>query len=327
MINMLKSIIMCLVILCFVACTSTDKFTQKESCLLLEVNLSKEDADKQIIDNILLNDNTLNDEDKNSIKLVYDEKNLNSLHTFEIIVNKNDTEILKMNIKMQDTTKPKIEISKKEIPYGSDVKDFIKVSDNYDDEEILLKALEIEGYNAKESGKQNIRIKLKDRALNIAELKVGIIVKDEDNESDNSTLNSTQKLQSNSSTYNSGNGASAGSGSSGSTTTGSGYFDANGNPISKEQYEQLINAANKPSEPEYACPTVPHHIEGNVEIWEGDPNFPCDYIFMGSIGNGGLYNTYNEAEAALMKLGLTAQNNPVGSVHYNDGTIKYTFSY
>lgn len=58
----------------------------------------------------------------------------------------------------------------------------------------------------------------------------------------------------------------------------------------------------------------------------GDPNSPCDFT-PNTVGNGGLYDSMEEAEDVLIALGFNAQSNAIGAVNYNDGIVKYTFSY
>lgn len=329
----MKKILVCYttaLLLLITGCSNSVNYTQKETPLVLEVNQSKADADKQMLEGILKNDETLKEEDKESLTLVYDGEKLKSLNTFEVVVhNIENAEILKIKVETKDTTKPIIELSEKEVEFGTDIKKLVKVSDNYDDEETVSKTLKIDGYNAETSGKQEITIQVEDSSKNQAELKIEVIVKEEEQTEDTSTQNSTYQGNTNSYTANSGSSSSGGNGSSSNSGGPSGgrYYDANGNEITAEEYYKMIEESTKPAVPNYACPSVPHHMEGNVEVWEGDPDLPCDYIFAGHVGNGGLFNTYDEAFNALISVGGNAQDNPIGTVRYNDGTVKYSFDY
>lgn len=314
--------------LCSVVACSGNTYTLTQQELSLEVNTYTVE-DEKISDDIQLfnaftylrlNDKELTEDQQKEINI---ENNVDysKLGDYTIAYRKDDKDITDtLKVKIVDTTKPIIKLTETEFEVGSDIKEKIELSDNYDDEKTLKENLKIEGYNAETLGKQNISIEVKDRSNNQIELKIEILVKEEEKTENISTQNSTP--QNNSNTY-AANGGSGNSGSSGKTT----LFDANGNVITEEEYYKRIEESTKQAEPSYACPTVPHHMEGNVEVWEGDPDLPCDYIFAGSVGNGGLFNTYDEAFNALIHIGGNAQDNPIGTVRYNDGSVKYSFDY
>lgn len=323
---MRKFIVCCTtaLLLCITGCSSSNTYTQKETPLILEVNQSKEDADKLILEGILRNDKTLKDEDKESLTLNYDEAKLKSLNTFEIIVkNKDDAEIIKVKAETKDTTKPKVELTEKELERGADIKKLIKVSDNYDDEETLLKTLNIEGYSDETIGTQEITIRVEDSSKNQTELKTEIIVKEDVPAEDTSNQNANQS-NSNSYTANGGSNSSNGTGSSGKST----YHDEYGNEITEEQYYEMIEEANKPVAPNYACPTVPHYVDANgVEVWEGNPDLPCDWTPY-PLGNTGLlFETEDEVWQYAFSQGWGPAEITIHYIHYNGGYTKYSLSY
>lgn len=323
---MRKFIVCCTtaLLLCITGCSSSNTYTQKETPLILEVNQSKEDADKLILEGILRNDKALKDEDKESLTLNYDEEKLKSLNTFEIaVINKDDIEILKIKVETKDTTKPNIELMEKEIAFGTDIKKLVKVSDNYDDEETLLKTLEIEGYNAETIGIQEITIRVEDSSKNQTEVKTEIIIKEDVQTEDTSNQNANQG-DANSYTIHDGSSSSSGRGSSGKST----YHDEYGNEITEEQYYEMIEEANKPVKPNYACPTVPHYVDANgVEVWEGDPNLPCDWT-PNPLGNTGLlFETEDEVWQYAFSQGWSPAEITIHYIHYNGGYTKYSLSY
>lgn len=306
----------------FAGCSPAKSYSLKKDTLVLEVNLSKEEADKQILDCILLNDKELTDEDEKNLSLDYDEAGLKALQTFEAHIYKDDTEVSIIKVTMQDTTKPEIEMTEKELAFGANIEEYMKITDNYDGEEELRKGLIVEGYDAKAAGSQEVVIRAMDSSHNEAELVVEVIVKEATEPEGASSIHSTQGNVDSSTANVEGNGGSVKSGGRSS------FYDANGNEITEEEYYKIIEEANQPIEPNYVCPTVPHHMEGNIEVWDGDPNLPCDWT-PNHLGNTGLeYDTEEEAWAYMDSIMIPAGH--IGGfmgpsiIRYNGGWVTWS---
>lgn len=306
----------------FTGCSPAKSYTLKKDTLVLEVNLSKEEADKQILDCILWNDKKLTHEEERNLILKYNEADLKALHTFEVHIYKDATEILIMEVMMQDTTKPEIEITEKELTFGANIEEYIKITDNYDDEG-LRKGLIVEGYDAKAAGTQEVVIRAMDSSHNEAELVIKVIVKEDTELEDASSIHSTKGNVDSSTVKVEGNGGSVKSDSGRST-----FSDANGNEITEEEYYKMLEEANQPIEPNYICPTVPHHMEGNIEVWDGDPNLPCDWT-PNRLGNTGLeFDTEEEAWAYMDSIMIPAGH--IGGfmgpsiIRYNGGWVTWS---
>lgn len=306
----------------FTGCSPAKSYTLKKDTLVLEVNLSKEEADEQILDCILLNDKELTDEDEKNLILDYDEADLKALHTFEAHIYKDDTEVSFIKVTMQDTTKPVIKMTEKELAFGANIEEYIKITDNYDDEEGLRKGLIVEGYDAKAAGSQEVVIRAMDSSHNEAELVVEVIVKEAMEPEGASSIHSTQGNVDLSTANVEGNGGSVNSGGR------SFFYDADGNELTEEEYDKLIDEANQPVEPNYVCPTVPHHMEGNIEVWDGDPNLPCDWT-PNRLGNTGIeFDTEEEAWAYMDSIMIPAGH--IGGfmgpsiIRYNGGWVTWS---
>lgn len=307
--------------LVLVGCTY-EKYEQKENPCMIEVNTLKEEADDIIKNQLLKNDLSLDETETNTLILEYDNELLKTLGEFDVKVKNKDKELLLVKIKVQDTTKPTINLNTKEFELGAKIEDEIILNDNYDNVDALREELKVEGYSADKEGAQEITIFTKDSSNNEVIEKFSIAISHTDEEQ-TTTISDNNSNLNNHGVYSNSDSSSNDSGSSNNSSNSGGdisdilgntkkYFDSQGNEITKEEYDRLMDEYNKqPS----GCPTG------------FDTDFPCDYIFMGSIGNGGLYDSSVAAEEALRKLGLTAQSNPISSVHYNDGRIKHTFNY
>lgn len=305
---------LCIAMILVTGCAS-DKYTLTEKEISLEVNSYTLDKDKVTDDTKLfdafsylkLDDQELTEDQQKEINI---ENNVDysKLGDYTVAYRKDDKDITDtLKVKIVDTTKPIIKLKETEFEVGSDIKEKIELSDNYDDEKTLKENLKIEGYTSDLEGEQKITITVKDSSNNEAKEEFTINLK----ESEENT--SYAESSSNNGSGNNGGGNSGWTNDSGGNSGGS----SGGSTPAPAPTPEPTPIPTPPTEPEfdYVCPN------GNNKF------MPCDYIFAGHVGNGGLYNSYVEAEDALSAMGLTAQNNPIGTVNYNDGTVKYTFSY
>lgn len=307
---------LCFAMILITGCAS-DKYTLTEKEISLEVNSYTLDKDKVTDDTKLfdafsylkLDDQELTEEQQKEINI---ENNIDysKLGDYTVAYRKDDKDITDaLKVKIVDTTKPIIKLKETEIEVGSDIKEKIELSDNYDDEKTLKENLKIEGYTSDLEGEQKITITVKDSSNNEAKEEFTITSKATPVEEQQYNMDDIPYAETNNGSGNNGGGNSGWTNDSGGNSGGS-----SGDYV--PPYEPpYVPPVEEPVEPEYACPN------GNNKF------MPCDYIFAGSVGNGGLFNTYDEAFNALISVGGNAQDNPIGTVRYNDGTVKYSFDY
>lgn len=296
---------------------SNEKYSLKEKEVVIEVKtytLEKENENEDIkffdpLSYLQINEKDLTDKQKENV-VANSNVDCDKVGDYEISYKRDDKDIIEpLKVKIVDTTKAKISLTETEFQEGTDIKEKVEVSDNYDEVDSLKENLVIEGYDSEIIGEQEITISVKDSSENetVEKFKITLIEDAEETE----TPIEDQNYNINDIPYapgNSGSGSSSGSSGAGSSSGGSSSSGSSGGGWTPPPVVE-------PTPPVVACPG------GN------DPDLPCDFIFAGTVGNGGLYDSYIAAEDALRRLGLTAQTNPISSIHYNDGRIKHTFNY
>lgn len=308
---------LCFAMILVTGCAS-DKYTLTEKEISLEVNSYTLDKDKVTDDTKLFDaysylkfdDQKLTEDQRKEINI---ENNVDysKLGDYTVTYRKDDKDITDaLKVKIVDTTKPIIKLKETEFEVGSDIKEKIELSDNYDDEKTLKENLKIEGYTSDLEGEQKITITVKDSSNNEAKEEFTITSKATPVEEQQYNMDDIPYAETNNGSGNNGGGNSGWTNDSGGNSGGS-------------------SGGSTPAPTPTPTPPVVEEPVGPAELCPGGyaSDFPCDYIFQGTIGNGGLFNSYKEAEDVLSSMGLTAQNNPIGTVNYNDGTVKYTFSY